>query len=147
MTTCLFTSQHGRRCYIAYHVAGFSSMLMVKTRSSTVTDVQTVVGQGLPYVFTDRHPRASYASYKNDIRSLGIIDWALMSARYWNCTPDDPDRRQRREAEFLIKDHFPVRAITMFVTRNQNTYSRVRELLNQAHLQTGVTITPGWYFS
>ena len=71
-----------------------------------VTDVERVVEAGLEFVFTDRNAALDVARFENDPTRVGaLIDWPLMEARMWNNTSEEPDRMERRMAEFLVHRH------------------------------------------
>ena len=48
-----------------------------------------------------------FTDFFDDLKDLDKIDWDLMQSRYWNDTNDDPDRKRRRQAEFLVHEFFP----------------------------------------
>ncbi|UTW68357.1 DUF4433 domain-containing protein [Anaerobacillus sp. HL2] len=39
------------------------------------------------------------------------MDWDVMESKYWFDTDDDPDRKRRRQAEFLVLRHFPLELV------------------------------------
>jgi hypothetical protein len=41
-----------------------------------------------------------------------------MEAWYWNDTPDDPDRKRRRQAEFLVHGALPWDSVEFLAVRN-----------------------------
>jgi hypothetical protein len=67
-----------------------------------VTSAQRIESEGLPFVFTDGHGTMALSDYFNDLNELDEVDWRIMKAKYWADTNDDPDRKRRRQAEFLI---------------------------------------------
>lgn len=66
-----------------------------------VSTVQQVLSEEIPFVFTDGHAIMSYSEFFNDPVDLKQIDWGIMSSRYWNDTTEYPDRKRKRQAEFL----------------------------------------------
>lgn len=76
------------------------------------------------------------------------VDWPLMKERYWNDTPDDGDRKRRRQAEFLVHRFVEWATVLEVVTRTAETRDLVLLALRQSkqtHLPP-VTIQPDWYF-
>ena len=61
----------------------------------------------LRWVFTEGHADMRFTDFFDDLKDLDKIDWDLMQSRYWNDTNDDPDRKRRRQAEFLVHEFFP----------------------------------------
>ncbi len=69
--------------------------------------IEAVRNAGLGWVFTEGHADMQFTDFFDDLEELSKIDWNLMKAKYWNDTNDDPDRKRRRQAEFLVHDFFP----------------------------------------
>lgn len=67
-----------------------------------VSTVQLIDSAGCPYVFTDGHGVMAYTGYFTRLEDLRCIDWPLMTSRQWANTLEDPDRKRRRQAEFLV---------------------------------------------
>jgi hypothetical protein len=67
---------------------------------------------GLACVFTDGNAATAFTEFHDDPAKLDhVVDWPLMRARYWFNTPDDPDRRRRRMAEFLVHRSLPLGSV------------------------------------
>lgn len=85
-----------------------------------VTTPEAIAEAGLHYWFTDRHPINALANTYRDHREIGQrIDTSLMESTYWNDTPDDPDRKLRRMAEFLVYGRVPLELIGWVLTYDQ----------------------------
>lgn len=75
-----------------------------------------------------------------------------MTARYWYDTDDDPDRKRRRQAEFLVHDFFPWELVSYIGVYDRSAigvYDRsaaqvVGKVLKGDNPKTG--IEPGWYY-
>lgn len=105
-----------------------------------------VAKAGLPFAFTDHHAILSYSEYYNDLGKIGEIDWNLMNATYWNETDDDPNRKARRQAEFLVHQRFPLDQIAGIAVMNRKRVEDVSALLNKAGRSIPVYDIPRWYF-
>lgn len=57
-----------------------------------VTTLQGVVRTGCQWLFTDVHAVLAYANFYHDEKRPDVIDWPLMTEKYWNQTPADPNR-------------------------------------------------------
>jgi ssDNA thymidine ADP-ribosyltransferase, DarT len=66
------------------------------------TTVQAVTQAGCPFVFTDGHGLAKFTRWFDDLAHLDEVDWPLVRDRFWADTPDDNDRKRRKQAEFLV---------------------------------------------
>lgn len=66
------------------------------------TTVQAVARAGCPFVFTDGHGLATFTRWFNNLDDLDEVDWSVVRNRFWHDTPDDNDRKRRKQAEFLV---------------------------------------------
>jgi hypothetical protein len=78
-----------------------SSILYVVSSAQAVADA----GQG--FVFTDGHAIMAVTHFFSDLADLGKVDWKVMTSKMWNDTQKEPDRKRRRQAEFLVHDAYP----------------------------------------
>jgi len=101
-------------------------------------------------LLTDRNAALNYADYRTfdpvDPIDDDFIDWGLMAAQYWNNTPDDPQRRERRMAEALVSERVSWDAITGIGTQNEIVANEVRAILAAVDSNTSVNVRPQWYF-
>lgn len=75
-----------------------------------------------------------------------FIDWPLMRSKFWNNTVDDPDRKERRQAECLVHTRVAWSVITEVAAKTPGTASEVQAILAQARMMTKVSVHPDWYF-
>ncbi len=111
-----------------------------------VSTAEVVHASGAACVFTDGHAVMAYSSFFTDLADLAQVDWTVMRATYWNNTPDDPDRRRRRQAEFLVRDFFPWSLCLGVGVADEQTKGRVEEILRAAGQQTKVAVKADWYY-
>jgi len=101
----------------------------------------------LRWVFTDGHAEmAPLTDFYNDLDDLDKIDWNVMKSIYWNDTDDDPDRKRRRQAEFLVHEFFPWKLIASIGVYEQATVKRVQEILKKSRHKPDVEIERAWYY-
>lgn len=98
----------------------------------------------LQWVFSEGHADMGYTDFFDDFKNLDKIDWELMKAKYWNATPDDPDRSRRRQAEFLVKDFFPWKLVTEIAVCGSAIAKSVNHILAGKH--PPIVIEQGWYY-
>lgn len=72
-----------------------------------VTSINRVEAAGRPWVFSDGHGLAALTNWYDDLKCLDEVDWQVVGERYWSDTPDDNDRKRRKQAEFLVWEHLP----------------------------------------
>ena len=100
---------------------------------------------GLRWVFTEGHADMDYTDFFDDLKDLGKIDWDLMQARYWHDTNDDPDRKRRRQAEFLVHEFFPWELISHIGVYDGSIAETVGEII-KARIPE-VEVQRDWYYS
>jgi len=69
-----------------------------------------------------------------------------MTATYWNNTPDDPDRKERRQAECLVHPRVPWQAIEGIAAKTERARAQVERVLGAAGVSTPVVVSAEWYF-
>ena len=123
--------------YVPFYFAGRSPMLYVVKNSGTpqkdliylMTNTEKIASSKLPFVYTDGHAIMFLSSFYNSLDDLDCIDWDVMDSEYWNDTVDFPDRKRKRQAEFLIHQALPLQYITGIATYNTATKLNVEELV------------------
>lgn len=112
-----------------------------------VSTAERLVELELAVVATDRNASLAIASFEPVGDEWGDdIDWQLMRATWWNNTPQEPDRRERRMAECLAYGMVPWAAIDEVVAKIEGTADAARAVIAAAGLSTPVSVRPDWYF-
>jgi ssDNA thymidine ADP-ribosyltransferase, DarT len=146
--------------YVPFYFAPRSPMLfkLAKGGVPTYTDgqdpliylvstVEAVVKAGLPYLFSDGNCAAAVTQVFGDLTLLeSMVDWAVMRARMWNDTAEDPDRMRRRMAEFLVHERVPLRCMAGFAVLTEQMRERVDETLTAHGVTLPVRVRPSWYY-
>jgi len=113
-----------------------------------VSELVRVQQAGLTFVFTDGHAIMQFSEFYNDVADLDKIDWPLMQAKLWTDTDEDPDRKRRRQAEFLLHRRCPWSLISGIGVFDEAMQLRVEGLLNSLkpeHLPR-VKVLRDWYY-
>lgn len=111
-----------------------------------VSTVQQVILRKIPFVFTDGHAIISYSEFFNDPADLKQIDWRLMTSRYWNDTTEYPDRKRKRQAEFLVFDFFPIDSVLEVVVINDAFQDQLMKILQDYSVNIPVKVRREWYY-
>lgn len=111
-----------------------------------LSTAETVQQSELPFVFTDGHGIMAVTEFFDDLAQLDQVDWAIMSLKYWFDTPEDSDRKRRRQAEFLVHQLFPWRLVTEIGVINSQIKEQVEEYLQAATHQPAVIVRRNWYY-
>ncbi|MUG92048.1 DUF4433 domain-containing protein [Scytonema sp. UIC 10036] len=107
-----------------------------------VSNVETVDAAGLSFVGTDGHAVMEYTDFFDKLEELRVVDWEIMKATYWHDTPEDGDRKRRRQAEFLIHQFFPWTLIQTIGVINNKIETQVREILQNSSHQPSIKLYP-----
>ncbi len=99
------------------------------------------------YVFTDGHAYDALTQFFDDDSNLNAIDWDMVHARNWKKTPDDPDKKRRKQAECLVWYEMPIESVEFFAVYNGVTKRFVEQLIENKPLITfDVKLKPEWYY-
>ena len=111
-----------------------------------VSSVQKIAGAGFRFVFTDGHGIMTLTDFFDDLSNLDQIDWPLMASKYWADTVEDPDRKRRRQAEFLVYERFPIELVEIIGVMNQAIQNQVQRLFAASGFAIPVKIQRNWYY-
>ncbi|MBN2213215.1 MAG: DUF4433 domain-containing protein [Bacteroidales bacterium] len=93
---------------------------------STFERVQTHRCQ---FVFSDGHGYAAFTGWYNKPEDFKEVDWSVVNSNRWNDTDDDPDRKRRKQAEFLIHHEISISIIERISVFNQKSLNFVNNLM------------------
>ena len=113
---------------------------------SSARGAQQIGTEQLPFVFTDGHGVMAMSEFFDDLNELDEVDWEIMEAQYWADTYDDPDRKRRRQAEFLIYNRLPWYTISEIGVSNEKTQSEVQDIIRDAAHQPPINLRRNWYY-
>ncbi|MCL6586707.1 MAG: DUF4433 domain-containing protein [Anoxybacillus sp.] len=111
-----------------------------------VSRTDLICRSGLAYMFTDGHAIMGFTDFYNDLMDLNKIDWEVMQSQFWFDTEEDPDRKRRRQAEFLVHQFVPVELIVGIAVKHNGSKQTVEKLLQQCHYDKQVAVRPHWYY-
>lgn len=110
-----------------------------------VADLEAVVSwadaNAVPWAFTNTNAAAAFADFFNRLADIDQIDWKAVTATDWR----SPEIRERKQAEFLVKDWFPWQLVEKIGVQCQATRSSVMASLGNAARPT-VSVEPSWYY-
>ena len=105
---------------------------------------EAVKEAGLRWVFTEGHADMGFTDFFDDLKDLPKIDWSLMHETYWHDTNEDPDRKRRRQAEFLVHRFFPWKLVSYIGVFDKSFADMVTEALKEGSAEIGVH--RDWYY-
>ncbi len=111
-----------------------------------VANIGRLLNCGKNWCFSDGHSVEAFSSFYNDLKDLDKIDWHLINNWSWRDTPEDNDRKRRKQAEFLVEDLVPLSAVSHIAVMNTVAQAQVAGILNNSNIQLALTIEPNWYY-
>ena len=112
-----------------------------------VAEIETIAESNLAFAYTDGHAVMAYSDFYDDLSYLdSAIDWSLMKSNYWFDTDDEPNRKCRRQAEFLVHQFFPWKLIRGIGVINESIKTKVETILQNHQYQPSVKKCPQWYY-
>ncbi len=112
-----------------------------------VSSTEAVLEAGLAYVFTDGNAAAAFTTFHDDADRLEeVVDWRLMKATQWANTADDPDRRRRRGAEFLVREALPFELVHELGVYDASVSPVVAGIAADVGRDVAIRIRANWYF-
>lgn len=111
-----------------------------------VTTVEKIVEDGHPFAFTDRHAKMTVARFSTDPAELEALDWPTIQSTDFAHRVDDPERKDRKAAEFLVHRFVPLTSILGIGVYSQSWKDDCERLLAGAPVELRVKVHPSWYF-
>ena len=130
--------------YIPFYFGGHSPMLLnIKTGYRGITQrpqrdivficahIESIIKEGLEYVFTDGHAKDRLTSFYNRPEDLGSVNWSAVSRQYWKSTEENPDLMRQKQAEFLVKNHIPPICLSGIIVHDDESAIKVERMKEQ----------------
>ncbi len=111
-----------------------------------ISSFQKVKENKLEFVFTDGHGYHQFSQFFNKEEDLKEIDWKAVNLIRWNDTEDDPDRKRRKQAEFLIYKEVPISTIGAIAVYNEEVKSKTLTKLAKYNIECHVIVKPNLYY-
>jgi hypothetical protein len=156
--------------YVPFYFAPRSPMLYAinagrvlgcDLRQADIVHLETTVDLALthknPYVIYDRNATKPYSTPYTSLDGLNSVAWDLITetpsldgyCKYFHDVPSNVkyvDRMEKRMAEFLVKNHVPLAAITRIGVLSNAQQEVVRQMVSTCGLAIPVAAIPTWYF-
>jgi hypothetical protein len=112
-----------------------------------VSSAEAVAAAGASFLFSDGNCASTLTQFASDLALIeSVVDWEVMKAQMWANTADDPDRKRRRMAEFLVHQRVPIECLGEVVVRHDTIKMQVNGLLAACNVNLPVLTQPSWYF-
>lgn len=111
-----------------------------------MTNTEMIEQIGLPFVFTDAHAIMMFTNFYDDLAELERVDWDIMKATIWTDDIDHPNRKSKRQAEFLVHDKVPLEACIGFATMNAKMQQELQTILDEFNSKIPIGVRRQFYF-
>jgi hypothetical protein len=101
---------------------------------------------GCRVVFTDGHAVMAITEFFDSVEDLEQLDWATIHSTDWADTPEDNDRKRRKQAEFVVHHNVPWNLGQSVGVYDNRTRARVEELLVHVPHRPEVVVRTDWYY-
>lgn len=139
----------GKRSPMLYSIQrGFNEVIQrsPETIIYLVTSLEKIQECGCQYVFTDGHGYHSMSQFFNREDELEEIDWNAVNLTHWNDTEEDPDRKRRKQAEFLIYKELPLSSLGGIVVYDETAKKRVLNTFAAYNFSCFLAVKSNWYY-
>lgn len=97
---------------------------------------------GVPWAFSLSNAGAYYVEFRSELAKLDALDWHAIAARDFRM----PDVKERKQAEFLVHERFPLHLVERIGVRSAKVRDKVGEALAAGRFGPSVEIRLDWYF-
>lgn len=111
-----------------------------------MTNTETIEQRNLPFVFTDAHAIMMFTNFYDDLAALEQVDWDIMKATIWTDDIDHPNRKSKRQAEFLVHERVPLEACIGFATMNVKMQQELQAILAEFNSEIPIGVRRQFYF-
>jgi hypothetical protein len=111
-----------------------------------VSYAQDVYAANRPAVFTNGHAIMQVSDFFTDPVDFARIDWGVMTSIWWNDTQQNPGRKCRRQAEFLVQHRFPWPLVREIAVYNRQVEREVQNVMRELEHQPRIRMRPEWYY-
>lgn len=121
-----------------------------------VSDVGQVQRLDVACAVTDRNAAVAVADFSDNLEVLGdlsaanpssdFVDWVLMRQKLWKNTLDEPDRMERRMAELLVHESFPLDGLIGIAVQRESLRPTIEQVFAERRGLVTVRVRPDWYY-
>jgi len=109
-------------------------------------DAEALIAAGLPCFHTDGNAASQPRRFHASADGLLGLSWDVIRSTSWRDTPDDNDRKRRKQAEFLVHDRVDWSFVVRIGVMDAAAAAAARDMLaKQAHRPV-VDIRRDWFY-
>lgn len=114
-----------------------------------VADLKSIIRSGLTWCYTDSNAACKTAGFYNRQDGFEKLDWAAIEEDEWGdfYNPNDPNLKERKQAEFLVYPFCPLDHIKWIVVHDEAVIGQLQNLLPAKDLQRfRIEVREDWYY-
>ena len=112
-----------------------------------VSDTQNAEARALTCVFSDRHAVLEYAEFFDDLSLLPTqLDWTAIKATSWFNSTTQPERKERKQAEFLVRHFLPFDLIQSIGVYDSSHQKEAQTILTNLGAAQATRVQRNWYY-
>jgi len=97
---------------------------------------------GIQWAFSTSNAGALYTQFYNRVEQLELIDWDSVQAHNFT----NPDIKERKQAEFLFYDTYPLHLIERFGIIDGKQAGKLAGMLQGTEFASRISVEPSWYY-
>jgi hypothetical protein len=112
-----------------------------------VSSLHSLIERDVQFVYSDRHAYLAAATYSSDVQQLAsLVSFELLRAGDFRRDPEAPDRAERYQAEALVYQHLPCRALSGVACYTEAVKARIESWVAERGITLPVRARREWYF-
>lgn len=111
-----------------------------------VSSVHRLREMGLPFLLTNQHAYHMGTEFYDSTQGLEHVDWELLQRHGFKTSDTDPGKQLRYQAEVLVHQHVPLRALHGIVCYSERVKQDIEALVINSSAEVAVRSYPKWYF-
>lgn len=139
----------GRRSPMLYNIKNGYQGVTRRSQNDIIyliTSLEKVKEIRIHYVYFDGHGYHHLSQIFNTEEGLQNIDWDVVNAGKWSDSEDDPDRKRRKQAEFLLFESLPFDAVIGIATFSAISKAKVDEIVGAEHTELISVVRTEWFY-
>lgn len=111
-----------------------------------VAEAEAVKAAGVACCFADAHATTQPTQFHDNLARIASLRWDYINAQSWYDSAEHPDRKRRKQAEFLAHDRVPWNLIRRIGVCDAAVQAQVQALLAGAAHAPPVEVHRDWYY-
>jgi ssDNA thymidine ADP-ribosyltransferase, DarT len=98
------------------------------------------------FVFFDGHGVHILSECYNNKEKFENIDWKIVKNKFWNIDEKDPDRKRRKQAEFLVHRELSIEYLIGIGVFDKEVKNKIDSILKKINCNLNCKVKKDWYY-